>query len=227
MKSRQEIKALAKEAMKQQRGTSILLLLVLSLVTFASVALDMIVLLTLGMGVAYWVVYLVGLAVILVMAVNVLGEYIKVYKYEQAEVGALFSGLKVNFLRKLGGMLWMSLWVMLWSLLLVIPGIIKGLSYYFTANILADCPEVGAREALKLSMRITQGHKMDIFIFILSWIGWMMLSALTLGILYVVYVGPYWATSDAGLYLEMRKKAVAEGRIAPEEFGKTAAELGL
>jgi len=113
----------------------------------------------------------------------------------------------------------MLLWLVLWTLLLIIPGIIKFMSYYFTYNILADCPNVKATDAIKISMRITEGHKMDVFIFILSWLGWFLLSVLTIGILYVVYVGPYWATSDAGFYLELRDKALREGKITLEDLG--------
>jgi len=219
MKTRQEIKALAREAMREQRGAAILLGVVLSLVIAASATLDMIVMFAMGMGLVYWVVYTVGLIIIYTMAINMIGEYIKIFKREKAEVGALFSGLKVNFLRKLGGTLWMVLWVMLWSLLLIIPGIIKSLSYFFTVNILADCPNVTATDALKVSMRITEGHKWDIFVFCLSWIGWMLLSGLTFGILYIVYVGPYFYTSDAGLYIEMRDDALAKGRITRADLG--------
>jgi len=220
MKSRQEIKALAKAAMKEQRGTAILLLFVYSLVASVLVGLDVaVILMSGGQGLAYWVVYWIGMAILYVMAVNYAGEFIKIYKKEDASVGAMFSGFSINFARKLGGMLWMTLWLFLWSLLLVIPGIIKALAYFFAPYILADCPGVSATEALKISMRITKGYKMDIFVFSLTWIGWLLLSGLTFGILYIVYVGPYMETSYSGLYLEMKNKALAEGRITHEELG--------
>jgi len=169
------------------------------------------------------VVYYAVFSLTYVMLINALGEYIKIWMYKPANVDALFSGFRVNFLRKLGGMLWMSLWITLWTLLFIIPGIIKALSYFFTANILADCPNVTATEALKLSMRITNGHKVDIFIWGLSWIGWFLLSFLTCGILYIVYVGPYFYTADAGFYIEMRDEALAEGRITMADLGKDEA----
>ena len=220
MKSRQEIKALAKDAMSAQRSTAILLLLAALGASILSGILDEIVRAASGgRGIAYWIVWTIGLLILYVLMVNMLGEYIKVWKGEEASVGEMFKGLGVNFARKLGGILWMTLWVTLWSLLFIIPGIIKGLSYYFTANILAECPDVSATEAIKISMRITKGHKMDVFVFILSFIGWFILSVLTLGILYIVYVGPYFYTADAGLYLELKNKALAEGRITPEELG--------
>jgi len=227
MKTRQEIKALARDAMRAQRGTAILLVFVLMLVSVASGILDMIVMNAFGMGVLYYIVYWVGMAIIMVMGVNALGEYIKIWQRQDASTSALFSELKVNFWRKLGGVMWQMLWTILWSLLLIVPGIIKSMSYYFTPNILVDCPDVKATDAIKISMRITEGHKMDVFIFILSWIGWFILSLFTFGILLIVYVGPYFYTADAGFYIELRNKALREGRITPEELGKTAAELGL
>jgi len=216
MKSRQEIKALAKEAMKEQRGTSILLVvmflvwsIIISIVSFF--LRDQALLGTLlGLAFSFFMI---------VWGINTYGAFIKVYKREQTSVGDVAADLKVNPLRKIGGTFWLALWYMLWSLLFVIPGIIKFFSYYFTPNILADCPNVTARQALKISMRMTQGHKGKIFVFALSWIGWFLLSSLTLGILYIVYVGPYWYAADAGYYIELRDNAIEEGRITREELG--------
>ena len=216
MRSRQEIKALAKDAMKRQHGTSVLI--AVSILVFSAIM----------SALSFLFVFAPLLNVIIsfatsfmlaVWGVNVYGAFIKIYQHEETSVQEVAANMKVNFLRKLGGTYWVMLWVMLWSLLLVIPGIIKGLAYYFTPNILADSPNVTAREAIKLSMRITDGHKGKIFVFILSWIGWYMLSALTFGILWVFYVGPYWFASDAGLYLELRDNAIKEGRVTKEEFG--------
>jgi len=220
MKTRPEIKELAKERFKEQRGTSILLVIMLCVVIVASTLLGQIVLRATGdRGVMYWIVFVVGYILILVIGVNMYGEQIKIWNQQEARVGALFSELSVNFFRKLGGMLWMILWITLWSFLLAIPGIVKTFAYYFTPNILADCPNITARQALKISMKITKGYKGEVFIFALSWIGWMLLSALTLGILYIVYVGPYWYAADAGLYIELRDKALDDGRITREDLG--------
>ena len=48
----------------------------------------------------------------------------------------------------------MGLFVFLCALLLVILGIIKAISYSMTPYILAEHPDVKAKDALKLSMRI-------------------------------------------------------------------------
>ena len=221
MKTRQEIKALGKEAFVQQRGTAILLELAFFGVAIAAgLVIGTIFGLT-GSWLVYFVLFVAFILGISVLLVNAYGEHIKVYRRETASVGAMFAGLKVNFWRKLGGILWMELFVLLWSLLFVIPGIVKSLAYSMAPAILADHPDVEARQALKISMKITNGYKLDIFVFSLSFIGWFMLSSLTLGILYFVYVGPYFYTSYAGLYQELRDKALRDGKITREELGMT------
>jgi uncharacterized membrane protein len=211
MKSRQEIKALAREAFAEQRATAIIIVLLLML--FGGV------LGLLGIIPFIGVIFsLVGSAVALVLAVNLAGAFIRIYKREKVEVGEPFSNLRFNFMRKLGGMLWFMLWVAIWSLLFVIPGIVKGLSYYMTYYILADCPNVKATDAIKLSARMMHGHKMELFVLYLSFIGWLLLSAMTFGILFVVYVGPYIESSLAGFYVSVREKALVNGVISAEEL---------
>lgn len=126
------------------------------------------------------------------------------------------SGAK-NYLRKLGGMLWMALFIFLWSLLFVVPGIIKAYSYRFTPYILADCPNVKARDALKLSMRMTDGIKGEIFLFDLSFLGWFVLTALTCGIL-AIYTAPYFFIAEATLYESMKNSALSSNRICEEDL---------
>lgn len=211
MKTRQEIKAIAKEAMSRQRGTSILLILV-------PIALALV------LGCFAWIPFigplisLAGTVVIIVLAVQLALAFALIYRGQTTQISDLFSGIGVNFARKLGGMLWMVLFVYLWSLLLVIPGIVKAYSYMMTPYILAEYPNVNATEALKLSMRMTNGHKGKLFMLDLSFIGWALLSALTAGILGIVYVFPYMETSRAGYYTELRDHALTNGVIRQEEL---------
>lgn len=125
-----------------------------------------------------------------------------------------------NYTRKLGGLLWMSLFVFLWSLLFIIPGIVKAYSYRFTPYILADCPNVKAKDALKLSMRMTDGVKGEIFVFDLSFIGWFLLTFLTCGIL-SIYTIPYFKVAEATLYESMKNSALASGRIHENDLSPT------
>ena len=143
---------------------------------------------------------------------------LRIYKGENGDIGDMFANGFSNYGRNLGGMLWMELFVFLWSLLFVIPGIIKALAYSMTPFILADCPNVRATDAIKLSMHMTHGHKGGIFVMCLSFIGWWILSGLTFGILQILFVGPYTSTSFAGLYVDMKARALSSGIIRPEEI---------
>lgn len=129
------------------------------------------------------------------------------------DIGSPFSVGFSNVGRKIGGYLWMQLFIFLWSLLLFIPGIIKSLSYAMTPYILGDCPNVNARNALKLSMRIMKGHKWALFVFMLSFFGWWLLNAFTFGLLGVFFITPYYDTALAGFYLEAREQALQTGVI--------------
>lgn len=132
---------------------------------------------------------------------------------DELSVTTPFTEAFRNYPRKLGGSLWMGLFVFLWGLLLVIPGIIKAISYSMTQYILADCPNVKATDALKLSMRMMSGHKWEYFVLGLSFIGWGLLSLLTLGILGVFFTDPYMRSSFAEYYLEVRNQALRTGAI--------------
>ena len=111
--------------------------------------------------------------------------------------------------RNVGGMLLMAVYTFLWTLCFIIPGIIKSFSYAMTPYILNERPELTADEAIELSMKMMEGHKMDLFIFYLSFIGWYLLAILTCFIGYLWLI-PYVYTAQAAFYEDV--KAEYEGR---------------
>lgn len=147
---------------------------------------------------------------------------VAMYRGDATSLEDIFREGFDNFGRKLGGYLWMELFIYLWSLLFVIPGIIKAISYALTPYILADCKNVRATDALKLSMRMMEGHKWEYFVLGLSFIGWMLLTSLTCGLLYVFYVGPYMNNTFAGYYAERKAAALAEGTVTQAQLAGEA-----
>ena len=148
-----------------------------------------------------------------------LGMYcLRVWRGEETSLEQVFTDGFSNYGHTLGGTLRMALFTFLWSLLFVIPGIVKGFAYSMTPYILGDCPKVSATDALKLSMRMMKGHKFEYFVLQLSFIGWGLLSALTLGILNIFYVSPYFNLSCAGYYALRKEQALADGTITMEEL---------
>lgn len=155
-----------------------------------------------------------------VITVTAAGFFLLCWRERPCSVSEAISDTFDNgFLRKLGGMLWMTLKVFLWSLLFIIPGIIKAMSYFLTPYILAEFPDVPAMEACEISERMMRGHRMDLFVTELSFLGWSLLSALTFGIVYVLYAGPYMQLTYAGIYEELKQLALDQGIVTADELG--------
>ncbi|MBR5329691.1 MAG: DUF975 family protein [Firmicutes bacterium] len=109
----------------------------------------------------------------------------------------------------------MNLFITLWSLLFLIPGIVKSYSYYLTAFLLNDHPEMGWKEAINESKRMMNGHKMELFMLHLSFLGWIILSIFTLGIL-LIYVVPYMQQAEANFYRALREEPIGVYPQAPD-----------
>jgi len=92
-----------------------------------------------------------------------------------------------------------GLFTFLWTLLLIIPGIIKGYAYAMAPFIMAENPEMRPREALRASCEMMDGHKAELFFLELSFIGWGILSVLTLGI-GSLWLNPYIQAAHAAFY---------------------------
>lgn len=92
-----------------------------------------------------------------------------------------------------------GLFIALWSLLLIFPGIMKAYAYSMAPFIMAENPNMTPREALNASEDLMYGHKAELFILELSFIGWGLLSVLTLGI-GSLWLTPYIQASHAAFY---------------------------
>lgn len=108
--------------------------------------------------------------------------------------------------RTVGAMFLRDLFLFLWCMLCIVPGVIKRYSYRMVPYILADDPTIGARDAITLSRQMMNGHKWNTFVLDLSFIGWDLLSILTMGLLGVFYVNPYQFSTDAELYQVLKNQ---------------------
>ena len=95
-----------------------------------------------------------------------------------------------------------GIFVFLWSLLLVIPGIIAGYRYVMAPYILYENPGMRPMDAIRASKNLMQGNKWRLFCLHWSFIGWSLLSMLTLGIggLWLV---PYMEAAQASFYRQI------------------------
>ena len=166
------------------------------------------------------VVGLLGLAMFIIGGVVELGYakfLLKQHDKKELVFADLFSqferfgtGFAQRFLR--------TLYTALWTLLFVVPGIIKSLSYAMTPFILEDHPELTASEAINRSKKLMDGHKMDLFILSLTFIGWDILSALTFGIGFL-FLNPYRNAAYAAFYRNISApRQEQRSYIPPVEF---------
>ncbi len=123
---------------------------------------------------------------------------ITVIRVKSATISDGFSGFR-DFVRAFVAYLLIGIFTVLWSLLLIVPGIIKWYSYRMTYYIMADHPELSANEARKQSMEMMRGNKWRLFCLDFSFIGWLLLCGLTLGIL-SFWIMPYMKTAEAAFY---------------------------
>lgn len=100
-----------------------------------------------------------------------------------------------------------NLYVLLWSLLFIIPGIIKGYSYGMAPFIMAENPNLTASEAINASKELMEGHKAELFFLDLSFIGWTLLSILTLGI-GDFWLNPYMNAAYAAFYRNLTRPQI-------------------
>ena len=93
-------------------------------------------------------------------------------------------------------------------ILLVIPGIIAAVGLMFYREVCADNPDMKTMDIVKKAWEMTKNHKMELFIFGLSFIGWFFVSAFTFGILYI-WLMPYMIVTFTLAYEELRNKKAA------------------
>lgn len=126
---------------------------------------------------------------------------LKMVRRQENSLWNLMDGFQ-HFLKIIGLWIMMAVYVFLWSLLLVIPGIIAAYRYRQALYLLLDHPEMGIMECISESKRMMRGHKAELFILDLSFLGW---SLLTIIPFVSVYVLPYMESTYAIYYMHLRE----------------------
>jgi uncharacterized membrane protein len=117
-----------------------------------------------------------------------LGEILYAFKN-----GNYWSVVKTQFVK--------DLYLVLWTCLFIVPGIIKMYSYRMVPYILAENPQMSTKEVIDRSRQMMKGNKWKAFVLDLSFIGWILLGTITLGIVSVFWTAPYMNATNAELYL--------------------------
>ena len=89
---------------------------------------------------------------------------------------------------------------------LIVPGIILSYSYSMATFIMADNPYLTTTEVLRESRLLMKGNKLRLFCLNLSFIGYILLCILTLGIGFI-WLTPYMNATYAAFYRQIKQNA--------------------
>lgn len=213
MKTRAELKAMAKAQIKGNIGILFVITLIIGLISGAAGAI---------------LAFIPGgslIASIIItpaFTISLLRVYQNLVQAQKPQVADAFAGFD-DFWTAFKAQLLVAVFTFLWSLLFVIPGIIKSFSYSQTMLIVAENKGISAREALNRSKAMMEGHKMDLFVLSLSFIGWGLLCGITFGIAYI-WVGPYMQATMVNFYNDLKPVEAEPVVEAPAEVESASAE---
>ena len=180
---------------------------------------------------AVWTVFIVSMVIgaLVGFATYIIGSCIEVgyskfnldlVDRKNADLGTLF-GYFSSFGKNLVTRFLRDLYIFLWTLLFIVPGIMKTFSYAMTSYLRAEDPELGANEAITKSKELMYGHRADLFVLRLSFIGWYILALFTCGIAFPI-VATYQHAAEADFFRELTgtRPAPAEGSFGTPPYGQ-------
>ena len=132
------------------------------------------------------------------------GRNLKDYKDAVNRSFTVFNSSKY-FWGVIGVSIMVWIYTMLWSLLLIVPGIVKNYSYSQAVYIYRDHLDQGTpvtiNEAITESRVMMDGHKGELFLLQLTFIGWVFLGVIFFPILF--WVMPYMQQTMANYYVNL------------------------
>ena len=133
-------------------------------------------------------------------------ESINYHKTKFSRMAVPFK--KINYKNTVNTILAVKIYQFLWNLT-IIGGCIKHYSYLMVPYIVAENPNMNAKDAIYISQNMMKGNKFKAFLLDLTFIGWDFLSLLTLGLV-GLYYNPYYLATYTALYKVLREKYIEE-----------------
>lgn len=193
MKTSKEYRVQAQEILKGKYGIAILVDIIFGLIMSAACG-----------------TIIVGIILGGMLTVGHTWAYMRLVRSGSMKVGDMFESFNRNDLSStIGLMIKTAVFTMLWSMLFFVPGIIAAYSYSMAPYILADKPELTGGEAIRMSKELMKGKKWNLFCLEFSYIGWIFLCILTMGIL-TLWVEPRMTVARTAFYEDI--KGELEGR---------------
>lgn len=125
-------------------------------------------------------------------------------RFTQASYSDLFYAFRNHYWNHVKILFLMNLKILLWTCVFFVPGVIKAYEYFMVRYILAEDADVDAKTVFALSKKLTDSMKFDIFVLVLSFLGWNFLGLLACGV-GSIFVIPYEQASYTELYFKLKE----------------------
>lgn len=117
--------------------------------------------------------------------------------------------MRADYARILSATLVISMMVLLGVFTLGILSVYFAFSYAMVPYLLRDYPELTWREAMQTSREMMNGHKMELFVLQMTFLGWAILAMLTLGV-GLLLLEPYMETTMAHYYQDLKHETIID-----------------
>ena len=220
MKMYSEYRAQARETLKGRWNEMALLMLLIGLIAFACETpsfigslFDMLWLVPYGSGMQLLAAMLLTVPLYFAFC-NLLLIYSRGETPEDSYLASLFKDFATHWSKYVLSGLLVGLLVGLIAIpTLAIGAIILGLAYAMVPFVIRDNKEMGVREVLRTSRMMMRGHKWQLFILELTFIGWALLCILSLGI-GLLWLTPYMTATYAHFYEDVKAEYEAKQAVA-------------
>lgn len=200
MINRAELKRHAKDQLKGKWGLAVGSIVVVFLIQFLFNFISRCVQ---DNTILFIIITLVSLIVSSVMSMGVCRLSLNyAYDDKQPAFTDIFSGFNV-ILKVIGLFILLGIIIAVGMILLIIPGIIFTYMFSQAYFILADDNSKSIIQCLKESAGMMKGYKFKYFVLLLSFLGWIILGVIPLGI-GLLWVVPYMNVTVASFYLKVK-----------------------
>lgn len=114
---------------------------------------------------------------------------------------AIFAPYDDTF-KIIGASILMSFVIMIGFIFFIILGIYLAFSYALVPYLLVTNKNLSITETLELSRKMMNGHKLDLFVLGISFLGWMLLVPCTFGII-LIWLYPYMMTATTKFFVDI------------------------
>lgn len=204
MKNSAEYRGIARDNLKDNWGTAVGVCLIAALISVLA-------------GIIPVAGVIISLLVAGPLVVAQLIYFIKLHNRENPKVSDMFEKVGDNFIANFYTYLLQNIFMVLWFFVFIVPGIVKRFAYSMTMFIRTKQPNIGATESITLSRKMMDGHKWQLACLEFSFIGWILLSFLTLGIGFI-FLAPYMNATQVAFFEDVYSEYQSKINQTSEEI---------